>query len=541
MNGIVQLLENNPLLLLFIVAAIGYPLGQINFKGVKLGVAAVLFVGISVGALSPTLKVPQMVYLLGLVLFVYCVGLAAGPAFFASLTRKGLPIHLLTVSVLVLSASLVSLAPLLGIPATMAAGLYAGALCSTPALAAVLEVMRNSGTTQDNTPIVGYSLAYPFGVAGVLLAIIVLRRLLHVDLEKEAKMLRAQQGKDALLLSRTITVTKDIGERTIDEFTHEHQIDVIFSRVRRGKSVELVLGNTVIKRGDELAVVGARDDLDLIAELLGEVSPEPLEPQLGAFDFVQMFVSNPLVTERPLKALNIPHNFHATITRVRRGDTEFVPHGTTVLHPGDRVSLIARREEIAPLYTLFGDSYQKVSELDVSTFSLGLALGLAVGLLSVQFLGISLKLGVAGGPLIVAMLLSRLPRMGPLVWMIPYSANLTLRQIGLVVFLAGVGIEAGYSFVSTLSSGEGTVPLLLGAAMTFVSAFLTILLGYKVCRVPFSTLMGTVAGVHTQAAVLGFATNATGNELPQMGYATAFPIATITKIIIAQLILSLLH
>jgi putative transport protein len=233
--------------------------------------------------------------------------------------------------------------------------------------------------------------------------------------------------------------------------------------------------------------------------------------------------------------------FGAVVTRVRRGDVEFLPQAETVLEPGDRVRVVAPRSTMPAITRFFGDSYRALSEIDVLTFSLGLALGLLVGAVPFPLPGgANLKLGLAGGPLIVALVLGALDRSGPFVWSVPYSANLTLRQFGLILFLAGVGTRAGYAFVSTLRSGDGIVLLCAGALITFTVASAILWIGYRLLRIPMGLLLGMAAGIQTQPAALGFALEQTGDELPNLGYAAVFPIATIAKILAAQVLLATL-
>jgi putative transport protein len=229
------------------------------------------------------------------------------------------------------------------------------------------------------------------------------------------------------------------------------------------------------------------------------------------------------------------------VTRVRRGDSDVLAHGDTILELGDRVRVVAPPQQMPRLTAFFGDSYRAISEIDILTFNLGLALGTLVGMIPIPLPGgVVIRLGFAGGPLVVALLLGALERTGPLVWNIPYSANMMLRQIGLILFLAGVGTRSGYAFVTTMRDGGGLAIFAAGTIITVTTAILTLVIGYKLLRIPMSLLTGLLAGLQTQPAVLGFALQETGNELPNIGYAAVFPVALITKIICAQLLLTLM-
>ncbi len=546
MNPVIAVLRDNPLLLLFLVAAIGYPLGRIRFGGASLGVAAVLFVGLGVGAIHPDLKLPEIIYTLGLVLFVYTIGLSSGSIFFTSLRRKGLSHNLLAAGGLLAAAALAVAAHFLfGFKATLTAGMFAGSLTNTPALAAVLEAVKLTAPAAlleqwASEPVIAYSLTYPMGVLGMILAIYIFQRVWKIDYDQDAARVKEYSASHEPLQTRTIIVTRPCGQ-TIAELVARHHWNVIFGRICHGEEVRLVSGNTVLDCGDRVSLVGTRESLELATEALGEATDDRLEFDLSRYDKRRIIVSDAGVPGRRLRELNLYERFGAVVTRVRRGDLEMLPHGDTVLSLGDQVRVVAPHENMDAVAAFLGDSYKAVSEIDILTFSLGLALGLLLGLLPISLPGgVTLKLGIAGGPLLVALVLGAAGRTGPLVWELPYSANLTLRQIGLVLFLAGVGTRSGYAFVSTLLQGGGLMIFLAGALITALAAVLVLWAGYRLLRIPMGLLTGILAGMQTQPAVLGFALEQTDNDLPNIGYATVYPVAMIIKIVLAQLLLALL-
>lgn len=536
-----QILAGNPLLLLFIVAALGYPLGRIRVAGFNLGVAAVLFVGLGMGAIDPGLRLPDLVYQLGLVIFVYTVGLASGPGFFASFGRRGLRDNLLVLAALLFAAGLTTVLALgLDIPGPFAAGLFAGGLTNTPALAGLVETLQQSGRAAlDNQPVVAYSIAYPVGVVGVILAIFIAQRLWRVDYRKEARALRDLGASGERLDAATVRITRpDMAERSVQAWLERERWHVLFARFRRGDTLDLVHGDTVLRPGDDVTLVGAAEDLQAVVPALGEPSPEHLEFDRARLDVRRIFVSRPEVAGRALRDLGLLERFGALVTRVRRGDSDLLPSGGTRLELGDRVRVVTRRDRMDAVGRFFGDSYRTLSEIDVLPFGLGIALGLALGLVPWPLPGgLTFRLGFAGGPLVVALALSALRRTGPIVWQPPYSANLTLRQLGLVLFLAGIGTRSGHAFATTLAAGGGLRLFLAGALVTCASALATLVVGSRLLRIPMSLLIGMLSGQQTQPAVLGFANEQTGNDLPNVGYATVFPLATIVKILLAQVLL----
>jgi putative transport protein len=543
-----KILIDNPLLLLFLVAAIGYPLGRIKIRGSSLGVASVLFTGLAIGSLHPDLKLPEIIYILGVALFVYTVGLANGPAFLASLRRQGVRNNLLVVGVLIFAAGLTVLAQkLFHLKPALSAGMFAGSLTNTPALAAILDIIKHT-VPRDMLnrfladPVVGYSVTYPMGVIGSILSISILQKLWKVDYAAEAKQLRGFGVATEPLNNVTIRVTsQEAVGITIEDLVQRNGWDIIFGRIRHGDSVSLADPSSRLAIGDQITAVGIQEELEKVTGFLGERSDTELDLDRREFDYRRIFVSNPKLAGRRLRDLRLKENHGAIITRIRRGDDDILAGGDTMLELGDRVRVVTDHDRIDQLSEFFGDSYRAVSEVDILTFSLGLAIGLFLGTLPIPLPGGSeLRLGFAGGPLLVALVLGTLGRTGPLVWSLPYGANLTLRQIGLILFLAGVGTRAGYGFITTFTHEGGLLLFATGIVITCTVAVTMLWIGYRVLKIPMSILIGMLAGLQTQSAVLGYALEQSRNELPTVGYASVYPVATITKILLAQLLLTML-
>jgi putative transport protein len=542
----IKILIENPLLLVFIVAAVGYPLGRLKVYGISLGVGAVLFVGIAIGSLHPDLKSPEIVYVLGQALFVYTVGLAAGPAFIASLRRDGVRNNMLVAVVLCLAAALcITLQKSLGLSSAVAAGMFAGSLTTSPALAGVLDAIKHTAPPELldlmlAEPVVGFSATYPVGVIGVVLSIGLAQRLWKVDYAAEAiKLKKGPDGEGGETVTCTIKVHKlDHPGATLEDMRARNGWSVMFGRIKRGDHFFTARPETTLEPGDLVMAVGHQEELGEVALALGE-RRRGIRIDRTEYEYRRIFVSNPQVVGRSIADLHLHERFGDAVTRVRRGDEEYLPRDEMVLELGDMVRVLAHRDQMAQVSALFGNSYRKVSEVDIMTFSLGLVIGLCLGLVPFPFPGGgTMKLGYAGGPLIVALILGTFGRTGGMVWRLPYSANMTLRQIGLVLFLAGIGTRAGYTFVSTMSKGGGAAIFLAGALITTFASLSVLWIGYRCFKIPMSLLSGMVAGMHTQIAVLGFAKDQTGNDLPDQGYASVYPVATIGKIILVQIILS---
>jgi putative transport protein len=376
------------------------------------------------------------------------------------------------------------------------------------------------------------------GVLGMILALYVLQRLWKVDYDAEAHDLRDLGVVGEELVDLTVHVTRDLGGLPVAELMSAPQLQhVLFGRVLREGHQSVVNGRTVLDRGDLVSVIGCAEDVDRAVAHLGDPSTERLMLDRRELDFRRIFVSSHETVGRRIADLRLSERFGGIITRVRRGDVDLLAEPDMVLQPGDRVRVVAPRGNIAAVSRFFGDSYKALSEIDVGVFGLGIALGLLLGLVPIPLPGTTFKLGLAGGPLVVGLVLGALGRTGPVVWQLPYNANLTLRQVGVILFLAGVGTRSGYEFASTFGDGGLTI-FFVGAVITSVVAVGTLVIGHVLLKIPMSLLGGMLAGLQTQPAVLAFAGEQAGTELPNLGYATVYPLATISKILIAQLLLT---
>jgi putative transport protein len=527
-------------LLLFAVAALGYLLGRANWRGFSLGVAAVLFAGLFVGWLLPGADLPEFVPQLGLVVFVYTVGIASGPGFFASLRLRGLRDNALVLVVLALSGvAMVLVAKALGLGAATAAGAFSGALTNAPALAAVVQSLKAGGAAgaRLSEPVLACSICYPLGVLLPLLAVAASPRLFAVRYASE-EVSSGYAGRGGVpIVSATVSIAAP-APGPAASLRHTADYGVNFGRIRRGAVTSVVHDDTRFLPGDLVTVVGTEADVENAIDALGRHSRTHLEHDRSEVDFRRMFVSNPDVTERPIKDLELIQRYDAVITRVRRGDIDLVPDARFELLLGDRVRVLATQANMPKLERLFGDSMRRLSEIDVITFGLGITLGLLLGAVEIPLPGQDgFSLGLAGGPLVMGLCLGRLGRSGPLVWTPPFGVNLTLRQFGLVLFLAGVGLKAGEQLAGPHATDSLVRVLIAGAAVSALAPVATLLIGHRLLKIPLSVLVGTVAGLQTQPAVLAYALEKTETELPNAGYTTVFPLAMIAKILFAQALL----
>lgn len=544
------LLENKPLLL-FLVIAIGYFIGRIKVFGFSFGVAAVLFVGLAFGALHPDMALPDMIYTLGLVLFVYTIGLRSGPSFFASFKKSGLRDNLVVAGVLVISAFLtIFLGQWMGLKSTLSAGLFCGSLTNTPALASVVDILKHSVSDPASEqarsllaePVVGYSLAYPVGVMGVIFLFQMGIRFWRIDFKQELAATAEITGvstEDLEHINVFVTQSRFIG-RTLRDIGESGDLgEVLVSRrlPYGSNEIEVPGPSTVIRSGDILTLVGLPNELDKCQSRIGIPTGRDLSLDGSSVSVRRIFVSNKAVIGKAIRDLKLYQQFQAIITRIRRGDVDLPRHPDLTLEAGDRVRIVAPKEQMKGVSKFLGDSYQRLSEVDYISISIGIALGLLLGMLPVPLPGgTTFRLGFAAGPLIVALILGKLGRSGRIVWVMSLNANLTLRQMGAVFFLAGIGLKAGYSFYSTFQTA-GFQLIALGAVVTLTTALMGMLVFHYIFKMPYNLLMGVMSAMHTQPACLAFANEKDDTGAANIGYATVFPTAMVMKILLAQVVL----
>lgn len=531
---------DQPLLLLFVVAAVGYFIGKIRIKGSSLGVSAVLFVGLAFGAVNADYNVPNIIFELGLVFFVYSVGLSSGPAFFKSFRKNGLRDIAFVLTMLLVSALVaVGVFYVTGLDAASITGLYAGSTTNTPALASVIDLVnqRDAGNSDSLTEalVVGYTYSYPMGVLGVMVVLKLMEKLFKIDYNEEKELLRKRYSLEENLTSRSIRITnQEIDGKSLRDLKNEFGWNVMYGRMENKDGVSLTSWNSNLNIGNDIVVIGSKDVLDQVQQTLGEESENLIMHDRRVFDVRRIFVSKEHIAGKSINSLNLTERFNAIITRIRRGDQEILAKGDTVLEMGDRIRFVASRNDLKELAELFGDSYYRSSQVNLFSFGLGIALGLLLGMITWPLPGgVSFKLGIAGGPLIVGLLLGALRRTGPINWTLPYGANVTLRQMGLIFLLAVIGLRSGNTFLNSLGASSGLLIFAAGAFMSMVAAFLSIVIGFKLFKIPFSLLLGFMSN---QPAILDFATDMSNNKVPLIGYSLMFPIALVMKILFAQLL-----
>lgn len=541
------LLGRSEPLLLFLVAGLGYLAGQVRVGGFKLGVAGVLFCGLFVGAWhtedQAPLRVAPQVLELGLILFVYTVGLSSGPGFFRALRLRGLRFNLAVGAALVAGALLtLGVGRAFGLSPGHVAGVYCGGLTNTPALAAVGQLVASLGLPDPQAPAVAYSLSYPFGVAGGLFAFQLFLRVCRVGAAREREAEDGRARAERSLTSACFRVTNPaVCGQAIGALRVQDVTGVIVSRHKHGDALHIPTKYSVLQAGDLVKAVGLESDLARAEAWFGERCQETLEQPGAAIAMRRILVSHKDLAGLRVEELHLARRFGAQLTRVRRGDLDLVATPELVLELGDRVRVVMPAERTREVAAFFGDSERELSELDYTALTLGIALGVLIGLIPLPLPGQgALTLGFAGGPLVAGLVLGWLGRTGPLVWSLPGEANQALRHVGLLFFLAAVGLMAGGTFLGELSRSGGRL-FACGVLTTALTTALTLLALRRWAGASVVEALGATSGMQTQPATLARAHELTGSDGIFVAYATTFPLAMVLKIVLAQLLVLAAH
>ncbi|BCS54437.1 aspartate:alanine exchanger family transporter [Geobacter sp. SVR] len=511
----------SPLLLVCLAIGCGALLGSVSIRKISLGVAGVLFAGILWGYVAPGVSPPDVLATFGLALFVYAIGLSSSDLLFDIWSHGGWRFLLIPpVAVGIAFAVLLLASRMLDMPSSTASGIFAGALTNTPSLAAATTVLGKRGAEAT----LAYATTYPLGVLIPIL-------MLAWPFRHETPL----SGDKLASAAIAVGTVREPGE-AIDGLLERHSLTVRFGRcVREGEHFALS-GYSVIKNGDIVTVVGLADDVRRAVEALGSEHRGDLRSDRSQLDYRRIFASSPAVCGKTLDEIGIFRNFEGIVTRIRRGDRDFIPTARTTILPGDRLRVVAPRERLSEITEYVGDSYQEASEFNILTFGLGLAMGIGLGTVDISLpMGLGMfEIGPVAGCLIVGLILGALGRTGPLTWHMPYGTSISLRQLGLVLFLACSGIKAG-SQLHTAPVDLST--LLVGAGITTVACLATVAMGLAIAGTSWPFIGGILAGIQTQTAVLGFAVEHCGNERVEAGYAEAYTLSMLLKILLVQILL----
>ncbi|WJZ05490.1 putative transporter [Corynebacterium freneyi] len=544
---VLAFVASDGLLALAVFLTAGFAIGRIRVAGLSLDSAAILFVAIGLSTANPGIQMPPLLYQFGLALFVYCIDFSAGPAFFRALRSRGLALNVIVAVVLVgLTALAFALVTFSRAEVIAGAGMFAGAMSSTPGMAAILAAVPEllppgADPESASEAVVGYSLAYPGGVLGIIIVAAVGARLLRVDHVADAKA-EGVLAEKLHYIGIRIGPGRELTVAQVPEFTGAK---IITTRVAdlgadgEPSNQRLAEPDDVLAEGCSIMVNGTAEELDKAVAKLGErIEMDPHESDL---QYTRMAVSNPDVAGRTIGELRILEDHGFTIARLRRGDADVVPTNDDRLQLSDRVRVVAPKQRIESIRAFLGDSEKSRPTPDLLPLALGLALGLLLGAIPIPMPGGgTLSLGFGGGPIIAGLVFGALGRTGSVRWQLPYHATKTLEGFGMALFMAGVGTTAGAGFRSALTDPTSLLYIGLGLVVTLASAIATVALLMVWRKLTFDESIGVAAGITTNPAVIAYLNTASGTDLAARGYTTVYPVAMVGKIVAAQVLIMML-
>ena len=535
----------------FVIAA-GVLLGKIKFFGISLGVTFVLFVGILAGHFGFTGNpaILSFVQDFGLILFVFCIGLQVGPSFFSSFKRGGITLNLLAVGIVFLNiaVALILYFALQGrVDIPMMVGILCGAVTNTPGLGAANEALSQLDYSGPEIAM-GYACAYPLGVIGIILSMIVIRYICRVDVQRDSDEIQKEEEANPHMKPYTISLkvqNEALSGKTLSQVQNFLARDFVCTRIIQDGHMITPNANTVLRLGDRMFLVCAEDDSEAIMAFIGpkiEQDWDATNQQDKPMVSRRILVTQPNINGKTLGELHFSSMYGVNVTRVNRSGMDLFAARQLRLQVGDRVMVVGPQDAIERVANLLGNQLRRLDHPNIVTIFVGILCGILFGSLPIAIPGMPtpVKLGLAGGPLIISILIGRFGHKVKLVTYTTMSANLMLREVGLVLFLASVGIKAGENFVQMVVEGDGVLYVGLGFLITFIPLVITGIVARWHHRVNYFTLMGLIAGSNTDPPALAYANQIAGNDAPAVGYSTVYPLTMFLRILTAQLLVLLM-
>ncbi|HIG1432798.1 TPA: putative transporter [Klebsiella pneumoniae] len=535
---------------LALVAVVGLWIGNVKIRSVGFGIGGVLFGGIIVGHFvdqaGVTLSSPMLHFIqeFGLILFVYTIGIQVGPGFFASLRVSGLRLNLFAILIVILGGLVTAvLHKLFNIPLPVVLGIFSGAVTNTPALGAGQQILRDLGVPFEVVDQMGmsYAMAYPFGICGILLTMWLVRLFFRINVEKEAQRFEESSGNGHAHL-HTINVrveNPNLNQMAIQDVPMLNNDNIVCSRLKRGELLMVPAPGTLIQAGDLLHLVGRPEDLHNAQLVIGQEVATSLSTRGTDLKVERVVVTNEKVLGKKIRDLHVKQRYDVVISRLNRAGVELVASSSASLQFGDILNLVGRPEAIDAVAAELGNAQQKLQQVQMLPVFIGIGLGVLLGSIPLFIPGFpaALKLGLAGGPLIMALILGRIGSIGKLYWFMPPSANLALRELGIVLFLAVVGLKSGGDFVATLTQGDGLSWIAYGIFITAIPLLTVGVLARMLAKMNYLTLCGMLAGSMTDPPALAFANNLHATSgAAALSYATVYPLVMFLRIITPQLL-----
>ena len=551
MDWLIVLFKNfsvaHAVLMLSLVVSLGLALGNIRFLGINIGVGGVLFAGIALGHFHLTIneEILEFVREFGLILFVYAIGLQVGPGFFSSLRRQGLTLNLLGAAIVLggtLIAVLIALFAKVDWP--VAIGLLSGAVTNTPSLGAAQQALKDLATTApDAASMVGlaYAMAYPFGIFGIIVTMLLIRLLFRINPQKEAEEFeRLQQGNVAPILTLNYEITNpNLDGITVERLEELNSNSIVVTRIYHDGKQELARRDSRVRLGDIVHAVGTENRLESFRVIVGKASDLELPAMPSCICFRRVVVTQKGIVGKDLGKLDLEDKFGAIITRVIRSGVEFSPRQGMKLHFGDRLMVVGVEQALDRVARLVGDEVRELDRPHIVPIFVGIALGVIVGSWPVLLphMPAPVKLGLAGGPLLVAIAMGRIGKIGPLLSYMPTPANKLLAEFGIALFLACVGLRSGERFFEILFGGNGLNWMCLAALITVIPLLVVGFVARGFLKLNYVSLCGLLSGSMTDPPALAYATQLIKSDAPSIAYATVYPLTMLLRVVIAQVVI----
>lgn len=535
---------------LSVVCVLGMALGSLKFRGIGLGTAGVLFAGLALGHFGQPVDHDTLAFVkeFGLILFVYTIGLQLGPGFFAAFRQQGVKFNVIAATVVLCGAIIAPVAGRLGgFPKAAVPGIFSGASTNTPSLGAATQTLAslpNITAEQVNMPAVAYAVTYPAAILGIIGTLLLLKVVLRIDVAREAEEFAAKiHAPVEPLERRTLVVTNPkLDGIRLDSIPARLECGVTISRVRSRNGTVVATDPMRIHRDDKMLVVGTAAGLEQFERVVGERSDEDFGLGESGITYRRVVVTERSALGKTIHELDLDERFEVAITRVTRADLEMTAVPNLRLQFGDQLLIVGQDKDLDKATSAVGNSLKELNATHFVPFFIGIVLGIALGTMPIAFPGLPqpVRLGLAGGPLIVALVLSRIGRIGPHVWHMPVNTNLAFREFGIALFFAAVGLSAGAKFFQIAFSSAGIYWLLAGLSVTVLPLVLVGVIGRALLRLNFIDLSGLLAGSMTDPPALAFACNIAGSDAPTVSYATVYPLTTLLRILAAQILAILL-
>ena len=533
-------------LILALVISLGVALGKLKIAGVKLGVTWILFVGIAFSHFGMTLNEHLLHFLkeFGLILFVYSIGLQVGPSFFSSFKKGGIQLNMFATGIVLLGVLITYVIYLItGLPITTMVGILSGAVTNTQVLGAAQQAYSDMTGIDSPDIATGYAVAYPLGVLGIILSMIVIRWVCKVRFEEENKAMTVQQSdsKEAVRISVEVK-NPFIAGKTVLQIKRLINRQFVISRVLHPDGhIDIVNAKTTLAMGDRVLIVTTTHDMDLLVDLLGEkidMEKEEWEKLDNQLISRRIMITKSKLNGQHIGSLRL-QSYGVNVTRVNRAGVDLIPNHNLQLQMGDRLTVVGSESAINAVSKVLGNSMRRLNEPNLIPIFVGIFLGVVLGSVPIMFPGIPqpVKLGLAGGPLVVSILISRFGPHYKLVTYTTMSANLMLREVGIALFLACVGLGAGEGFVHTVLYENGYHWIGYGFIITVLPLLIIGLIARKFFKLNYFTLMGVAAGAMTDPPALAYSNGVAGNDMPSVGYATVYPLTMFLRILTAQLLI----